>query len=363
MAEADNQEPRSGKRKYRKDKPWDHDGIDHWKIEAYTEEEGQKNPLIDESSFSTLFPRYREQYLRQWWPEVTRVLKSHHIDCELNLIEGSMTVKTTRKTWDPYAIINARDLIKLLARSVPFQQAEKIMQDDVNCDVIKIGNIVSNKERFVKRRQRLLGPNGATLKAIELLTDCYILVQGSTVCAMGSYKGLKQARRVVLDCMNNVHPVYNIKAMMIKRELAANDELKEESWDRFLPKFKKKNVKKKKKPIEKKEYTPFPPAQQQSKVDLQIESGEFFLRPNEKKRLEEEKRKAESAVKSAEKQAKRQDSFVPPKEKGDRKKRHKADNQGSAAHADVDVQAVKKKLKKRKRASEGTGSASDYLLS
>eukprot|EP00051_Salpingoeca_urceolata_P018474 m.259601 g.259601 ORF g.259601 m.259601 type:complete len:180 (-) comp19205_c1_seq1:100-639(-) len=145
MAEADNQEPRSGKRKYRKDKPWDHDGIDHWKIEAYTEEEGQKNPLIDESSFSTLFPRYREQYLRQWWPEVTRVLKSHHIDCELNLIEGSMTVKTTRKTWDPYAIINARDLIKLLARSVPFQQAEKIMQDDVNCDVIKIGNIVSNK--------------------------------------------------------------------------------------------------------------------------------------------------------------------------------------------------------------------------
>ena len=49
------------------------------------------------------------------------------------------------KTWDPYIIIKARDLIKLLSRSVPAPQALKVLNDDTQCDVIKIGGLVRKK--------------------------------------------------------------------------------------------------------------------------------------------------------------------------------------------------------------------------
>eukprot|EP01128_Nolandella_sp_AFSM9_P000195 TRINITY_DN10374_c0_g1_i2.p1 TRINITY_DN10374_c0_g1~~TRINITY_DN10374_c0_g1_i2.p1 ORF type:complete len:327 (-),score=99.64 TRINITY_DN10374_c0_g1_i2:893-1849(-) len=296
-AGGDGEKPKRPKRNYRKPKPWDTDDIDHWKIEPF-EKGAMSSPLLEESSFATLFPRYREKYLRETWPLVTKELAKHGVACELNLREGSMTVKTTRKTWDPWAIMNARDFIKLLSRSVPFQQAVKIFQDDIACDIVKIGNVTRNKERFVKRRQRLLGPHGQTLKAIELLTDCYVLVQGNTVSCMGAHKGLKIVRRIIDDTMRNIHPIYNIKQLMIKRELAKDPAMAEQSWDRFLPKFKKKNVQRKKVKIIKKKRSLYPPAPTPRKVDLEMETGEFFMKEEERK----EKHRQEKAERKKQKE-------------------------------------------------------------
>ncbi|KAH7017302.1 hypothetical protein EDB80DRAFT_704547 [Ilyonectria destructans] len=313
---------------HEKPKPWDTDDIDKWKIDTFTPKDNVGGTFAEESSFATLFPKYREVYLKEAWPLVTRALEKTGIACTLDLVEGSMTVKTTRKTFDPASILNARDLIKLLARSVPAPQAVKILDDGVACDIIKIRNLVRNKDRFVKRRQRILGPNGSTLKALELLTQTYILVHGNTVSAMGPYKGLKEMRRVVEDCMANIHPIYHIKELMIKRELAKDPELANESWDRFLPNFKKKSLSARRVPLNvtdksKKVYTPFPPAPEKSKVDMQIESGEYFLGKEAKDRAAQNERKEKQKSRKEEKTKEREAEFVPPEEGGRPKKKRK----------------------------------------
>ena len=344
--------------KYRKDKPWDNDEIDHWKSEGWDPEKDNLpgGQLLEESSFATLFPKYREAYLRQVWPIVTKALDKMKIGCELNLVEGSMSVRTTRRTGDPYIILKARDLIKLLARSIPVAQAVKILNDEYYCDIIKIGGMVRNKERFVKRRQRLIGPDGATLKALELLTECYILVQGNTVSVMGPHKGLKQARNVILDCMKNVHPVYNIKRLMIQRELAKDPKLANEDWERFLPKFQKKNVQRKKphqvtkentsnkedgNKKKKKEYTPFPPAQLPSKIDQQLDSGEYFLSERERKAKKMAEKRAKGAIKSQEKRQAREKDFEAPIAKPTSVVK---DNAKKSTDDDLDVEKLKSKF-------------------
>ncbi|KIJ19838.1 hypothetical protein PAXINDRAFT_160534 [Paxillus involutus ATCC 200175] len=302
----------------------------------------QGGVFTEESSFATLFPKYREKYLREVWSAVTRALEPHGIACTLDLVHGSMSVRTTRKTYDPYIVLKARDMIKLLARGVTVNQAAKILQDDIACDIIKIGNLVRNKERFVKRRQRIIGPDGSTLKAIELLTQCYVLVQGNTVSVMGPHKSLKEVRRIVLDCMKNIHPIYRIKELMVRRELAKDPKLANESWDRFLPQFRKRHLKtsektsrkneklekkdtarkeagldpqpaKKEKPT-KKVYTPFPPPQQPRKIDLQLESGEYFLKPHEKQAREVQQRKQKQAEATSKRREGRAGAFVAPVE-------------------------------------------------
>jgi ribosomal RNA assembly protein len=196
------------------------------------------NIHIHRTKFAVLFPRYQEKYIRESWDMISRIISSYGLYSKLDLHSGLMEVANNKNTIDPFVIIKARDFLKLLSRSVPVQQAAKIFDDDVCCDIINISRNFSNRKTFLKRRTRLIGNKGTTIKAIEIITRCYILVQGNTVSCMGKHLGLKTVRKIVEDCMDNIHPVLHVKSLIVKKELLKDKRFKNENWAKFLPPLK-----------------------------------------------------------------------------------------------------------------------------
>jgi ribosomal RNA assembly protein len=115
---------------------------------------------------------------------------------------------------------------------------------------------------------------------------------------------------------------------MIKRELAKDPKLANQSWDRFLPKLPKRSLSKRRKPRvihDKKNKPLFPPPQQPRKIDLQMESGEYFLKGWEKKAKEKEGKETARLEKKREREDERNKDFIPPTEEVQKKKRRKTD--------------------------------------
>lgn len=267
-------------------------------MQPFRPEDNVAGALLEESSFSTLFPTYREKYMKEIWPDLEKYLMDKHgVKAELDLLRGTMTVRTTRRTWDPTAILSARNMLWMLSRSMPLEKAVRCFEDGVDCDIIKIKGLASKKDTFVKRRQRLLGHHGATLKVLELLTNTTIIIQGNTVAVLGTSKGVNTVRTVVTDCIAaNIHPVRHIKQLMIRRELEKVPELANESWARFMPQYKKKNAKTtkpRKAKVKKSETRVYDVEFTERKEDKAMASGEYFTK--EARDARERRRKARMA--------------------------------------------------------------------
>lgn len=50
-----------------------------WDVPVFTPDDNKAGPFTEESSFAILFPKYREQYLRESWGAVTKALE-HHVN-------------------------------------------------------------------------------------------------------------------------------------------------------------------------------------------------------------------------------------------------------------------------------------------
>lgn len=163
--------------------------------------------------------------------------------------------------------------------------------------------------------------------------------------------------------------MYNTKTMMIRRELAKDPHLRNESWNRFLPQFKRQNMKRRRPQnvrdtesrtdTDSRTYMPFPPPQQPSKIDLQLESGEYFLTQQQRGSQKKADKLSTAAERSATRRTEFERQFEAPPEpctqakarKSKKRKKKTAESQEEQTKSAIkeDMAEIRNRLKKRRK--------------
>lgn len=132
---------------------------------------------------------------------------------------------------------------------------------------------------------------------------------------------------------------------MIKRELARDEKLKNESWERFLPTIPHKNTSKRKQPAKKrakKEYTPFPPAPPESKVDKLLATGEYFLKEDQRKHRKKNENQEKQEQAEVRRKERRESAFIPPQEPNT----SSGAKELASSSSNINVEELKNKIRK-----------------
>lgn len=257
-----------------------------------------KHQFIQTSTFEIQYPRHRALYIKSVEEFAVKICDNKKILLEVDYDNSILKVSTTDKTRDPYMIIKAYELIQLISRGVTLEHASNILEDGYASELLPVKILCANEKVFERRKRRLENPK--VLKSLELITKTHIVISTKTICIVGDYRGVYEAKNIVIKCFENIHPAFELKRLVAKKKLAKEN--CEGDWERLIPTIKKTHSKVK---TEARKTGNMPQEIRERKEDMQMCTGEFFSKEENiaKLKLKEERRQKREQIR-AEKQQK-----------------------------------------------------------
>lgn len=116
---------------------------------------------------------------------------------DINSKTGQVNIDL-RDVEDPILSLKVEDVVRAVGRGFNPKKAIKILNDEIDLELIDIRDWVGKNTNAVQRmRGRVIGRDGRTRELIEELTETHVSVKGNTVGIIGRNFELNVARRAV----------------------------------------------------------------------------------------------------------------------------------------------------------------------
>lgn len=99
---------------------------------------------------------------------------------------------------DPLGGLNAREVLRAIARGFSSERAFRLFEEDQLLETIDIREFAGRSEKaLVRLKGRAIGEGGKTRRILEETTDAYVSVYGKTISLIGTAEQLAVAREAV----------------------------------------------------------------------------------------------------------------------------------------------------------------------
>ncbi len=150
--------------------------------------------IMDEFQYELKMPRDRVAVLIGKKGEIKKELENNtHTKITVDSKEGDVFVRGN----DALSLYTAKEIITAIARGFNPDIAQSLLKQDYCFELIRTDDFVKSKNSQLRLKGRVIGKEGRSRKAIEMLTETYICVYGKTIGIIGLTEDVANAKRAV----------------------------------------------------------------------------------------------------------------------------------------------------------------------
>ena len=97
-------------------------------------------------------------------------------------------------------LFKAKTIVKAVGRGFSPVRAFRLVEDEMQFEIIDLGDITENKMKRIK--SRIIGAGGKTREYIENSTYCFVSVYGKTISIIGTYENIQNAKAAIKMIMD-----------------------------------------------------------------------------------------------------------------------------------------------------------------